>query len=141
MSNTPPTTMTFYEAFAANMKATGNLPVPEGWFQTATMATGTITALEKAIKAHGSDKVLLRELVRRLPTALRTASVGSVAIKLTGVMAVFYVGACIESLMVATDQMRTMQNRMATANRMGLRAPWLLPTFTELAARAAASLR
>jgi hypothetical protein len=64
-----------------------------------------------------------------------------VAIRLSGVTAAFYVGACIESLMVATDQMRTLQNRMATAHRIGVRVPWLLPTFTELAARAVARLR
>jgi hypothetical protein len=75
MASTSPATPTFHDAFAANMKATGNLPAPRDLFETVTTATATILALDKAIAASPKD-VLLRDLVAKLPTVLRNATIG-----------------------------------------------------------------
>ncbi len=86
---------TFYGYFKANMEAMG-LPAPSSLFDSASKATTTIKALADLVTKFGT-RVTVGELIGA-GTALEGLSVAG------GMLASFYVGACIGSFIVALNK-------------------------------------
>lgn len=94
---------TFYEVFSSNMKAMG-LPVPETLFGALGTTLGTIGAIAGAVAKVGTS-VTVSELLLTIPLGAEAtvvaAAVGEIVAVAGAVVASFYVGACIGSVLVA----------------------------------------
>ena len=123
---------TFYEKFKANMAATPpGLPAPEGLFDSAATAMGSITAIAKAMRDYPS-RVTIREIWKTIPAFASPGAVLEGATFLGGVGAAYYVGACLGSLLAATGQTITLASLARKADELHLQGAWLMPSMTRV---------
>lgn len=93
----------FYKKFAANMQAMG-LPAPQSLFGTLSTAMASTAAIAGAIAKVGSEATLA-ELLYTFPaaggTAVLAGAIGEICAVGGALLASFYVGACIGSIVAA----------------------------------------
>lgn len=92
---------TFYGYFKESMSSLG-LPAPEGVWGTLATATATINTLLSAIGSAGA-KMTVTELLIVAEEGATIAILKSTMVGVGGLLASFYVGACIGALLYATQ--------------------------------------
>jgi len=111
----------FYKYFKENMEGL-NLPAPDSIFSTVQSAVATTTVILSLIEKFGRA-VTIRELIGAGTNLECLAVIGACS-------AVYYVGAVIGSIAVATGRSlasgMTIADVLFTANRYDLNRPWLI---------------
>jgi len=93
--------MPFSKCFKDNMEALG-LPAPTTLFGSVSAAVATISAISKAVSTYGT-KVTIEEIVAAgILEGSVAAGLGEILGAVGGVLASFYLGCCVGSLLACT---------------------------------------